>query len=185
MHLSWDIFTPPPNNSEHCNVQDILSRTQYHSVPRIQVRAKHSHAYPICNKLKRKVTSLSHLQISSSNNFNRNNPSVTHYIISVKNSPNFALVEIRWEDDGKIPYLQVDTSPLCASPLLCPAWWTLQQFRALPTDNWIETFTDEHEALLQSPAAGSTTDTANVQEPTGALKMKYAVLQKNGDPDEK
>lgn len=73
-------------------------------------------------------------------------------------------------------------------PLPCYAqviWWTLQQFRALPTDNWIETFTDEHEALLQSPAAGSTTDTANVQEPTGALKMKYAVLQKNGDPDEK
>lgn len=29
------------------------------------------------------------------------------------------------------------------------------------------------------------TDTVNVQEPTGAMKMKYTVLRKNWNPDEK
>lgn len=132
----------------------VLSRTQYHSVPRIQVRPKHSHAYPICNqfkkKKKKKVTSLSYLQISSSNNFSGNNPSIIYYVISIKNSPDFALVEeeIRWKDYRKNSlFSQVDTSPVCASPLLWYAqltWWTLQQFRQQIADNWIETFTKDH-----------------------------------------
>lgn len=103
---------------------------------------------------------------------------MSHYTISIKNSPHFALLKqgMRWEDTKNALFSQIDTSPLRASPILWHVhltYWILQEVRAF----YRRLHRHLHKWPLGAPSnsrfAAGWIDMANVQG--GAPRIKCIV----------